>query len=83
MFGIRDPGSGKNSFRIPDPWGIKAPDPGSVSATLIVPVSDLKVEVFCSSVTDLNSVEMCLYLYRTYVFGLDSYQYLDPVYSPH
>jgi hypothetical protein len=36
MFGIRDPGSeirdsgsGKNSSRIPDPWGKKAPDPGS------------------------------------------------------
>jgi hypothetical protein len=26
---IRDPGSGKNSSRIPDPWGKKAPDPGS------------------------------------------------------
>jgi hypothetical protein len=28
-FEIRDPGSGKNSSRIPDPWGKKAPDPGS------------------------------------------------------
>jgi hypothetical protein len=29
--GIRDPGSGKNLFRIPDPGsrGQKAPDPGS------------------------------------------------------
>jgi hypothetical protein len=29
--GIRDPGSGKNLFRIPDPgsWGQKAPNPGS------------------------------------------------------
>jgi hypothetical protein len=39
MFGIRDPGSEirdpeKNSSRIPDPWGKKAPDPGSGSATL-------------------------------------------------
>jgi hypothetical protein len=34
--GIRDPGSGKNSSRIPDPWGKKAPDPGSGSATLIL-----------------------------------------------
>jgi hypothetical protein len=33
MFGIQHPISGKNSFRIPDPWGKKAPDPGS--ATLI------------------------------------------------
>jgi hypothetical protein len=35
--GIRDPGSGKNLFRIPDP-GLKKhpiPDPGSGSATLI------------------------------------------------
>jgi hypothetical protein len=34
--GIRDPGSGKNIFRIPDP-GVKKhpiPDPGSGSATL-------------------------------------------------
>jgi hypothetical protein len=27
--GIRDPGSGKNLFRIPDPGVKKAPDPGS------------------------------------------------------
>jgi hypothetical protein len=27
--GIRDPGSGKNQFRIPDPGVKKAPDPGS------------------------------------------------------
>ncbi len=32
-FGIRDPGSGKNIFRIPDPRVKKAPDPGSGSAT--------------------------------------------------
>ncbi len=31
--GIRDPGSGKNPFRIPDPGVKKAPDPGS--ATLL------------------------------------------------
>jgi hypothetical protein len=30
---IRDPGSGKNLFRIPDPGVKKAPDPGS--ATLL------------------------------------------------
>jgi hypothetical protein len=34
-FGIRDPGSGKTLFRIPDPGVKKAPDPGSGSATLI------------------------------------------------
>jgi hypothetical protein len=33
-FGIRDPRSGKNLFRIPDPGVKKAPDPGSGSATL-------------------------------------------------
>ncbi len=33
--GIRDPGSGKNLFRIPDPGVKKAPDPGSGSATLV------------------------------------------------
>jgi hypothetical protein len=32
-FGIRDPGSGINPFRIPDPGVKKAPDPGS--ATLL------------------------------------------------
>ncbi len=32
---IRDPGSGKNLFRIPDPEVKKAPDPGSGSATLL------------------------------------------------
>jgi hypothetical protein len=32
---IRDPGSGKNLFRIPDPGVKKAPDPGSGSATLV------------------------------------------------
>jgi hypothetical protein len=34
-FGIRDPGSGKNLLRIPDPGVKKAPDPGSGSATLV------------------------------------------------
>jgi hypothetical protein len=29
--GIRDPGSGKNLFRIPDPGVKKAPDPGSAT----------------------------------------------------
>ncbi len=34
-FGIRDQGSGKSLFRIPDPGVKKAPDPGSGSATLV------------------------------------------------
>jgi hypothetical protein len=33
--GSRDPGSGKNPFRIPDPGVKKALDPGSGSVTLI------------------------------------------------
>ncbi len=33
---IRDPGSGKNLFRIPDSGVKKAPDPGSGSATLLI-----------------------------------------------
>jgi hypothetical protein len=33
---IRDPGSGKNLFRIPDPGVKKATDPGSGSATLLI-----------------------------------------------
>ncbi len=32
---VRDQGSGKNLFRIPDPGVKKAPDPGSGSATLV------------------------------------------------
>jgi hypothetical protein len=32
-FEIRDTGSGKNLFRIPDPGFKKAPDPGSVKLT--------------------------------------------------
>jgi hypothetical protein len=43
-FEIRDPGSGKNIFRIPDPGVKKAPDPGSGSATL--PLSDVNAELF-------------------------------------
>jgi hypothetical protein len=35
-FGIRDPRSGKNLFRIPDPGVKKTPDPGSRSATLVI-----------------------------------------------
>ncbi len=34
-FGIRDSGSGKNLFRIPDPGVKNAPDPGSGSATMV------------------------------------------------
>jgi hypothetical protein len=40
---IRDPGSGKNLFRIPDsgPRVKKAPDPGSGSATLLAILTSL------------------------------------------
>jgi hypothetical protein len=37
--GIRDPGSGKNLFGIPDPGVETAPDPGSGSATLDITVT--------------------------------------------
>ncbi len=37
--GIREPGSGKNLFRIPDPGVKKALDPGSGSATLPLTIS--------------------------------------------
>jgi hypothetical protein len=46
--GIRDPGSGINLFRIPDP-GVKKhpiPDPGSGSATLVDFEQILKVVIF-------------------------------------
>jgi hypothetical protein len=33
--GIRDPGSGKNLFRITDPGVKKAPDPGSATLLLV------------------------------------------------
>jgi hypothetical protein len=33
---IRDPEKKSSRIRIPDPWGKKAPDPGSGSATLVV-----------------------------------------------
>jgi hypothetical protein len=42
--GIRDPGSGKNLFKIPDPGVKKAPDPGSGSATLMAPNTITKLE---------------------------------------
>jgi hypothetical protein len=48
--GIRDPGSGKNLFRIPDPGIKKAPDPGSGSATL-----KRRVQKHCSTKFCLGS----------------------------
>jgi hypothetical protein len=38
---IRDPGSGKKSFRIwiPDPGGKKAPDPGSATLHETIPLN--------------------------------------------
>jgi hypothetical protein len=41
-FGIWDPGSGKNLFRLPDPGVKKASDPGSASATLLAILSRRK-----------------------------------------
>jgi hypothetical protein len=48
-FGIRDPRSGKNLFRIPDPGVKKAPDPGSqirIRNTALV-VTDTKSQRKC------------------------------------
>jgi hypothetical protein len=45
-FGIRDQGSGKNLFQIPDPVVKKAPDPGSGSATLRIAINKLLEWVF-------------------------------------
>jgi hypothetical protein len=48
-YGIQNPGSGKNLFRIPDPGVKNAPDPGSGSPTL---VADLNFfPQFCGSET--------------------------------
>jgi hypothetical protein len=48
--GIRDPGSGENLFRIPDPGVKKAPDPGSGSATLsLVTVNQENVHFYLFS----------------------------------
>jgi hypothetical protein len=44
--GIRDPGSGKNLFPIPDPEVKKAPDPGS--ATLVLRFPDPNPHLFRS-----------------------------------
>jgi hypothetical protein len=50
-FGIQDPGSGKNLFRIPDPGVKKAPDPGSGSATLFRSSrNSCSLEMFRSSI---------------------------------
>jgi hypothetical protein len=45
-YGIRDPGSGKNLFRIPDPEVKKASDPGSGSATLTEPDNNNNLDIF-------------------------------------
>ncbi len=47
--GIRDLGTGKNLFRIPDPGVKKAPDPGSGYATLLLCLID---QSFCSVVKE-------------------------------
>jgi hypothetical protein len=52
--GIRDPGSGKNLFRIPDPGVKKAPDPGSGSATLLVALN------FCCSAKECLALKKAM-----------------------
>jgi hypothetical protein len=66
--GIRDPGSGKNLFRIPDPGVKKAPDPGSGSATLLVPVPYDYTGPHClMSLSILLLVPVSVATYRTTV----------------
>jgi hypothetical protein len=45
---VRDPGSGKNLFQIPDPGVKKAPDPGSGSATLKKRIVGLRFQLISS-----------------------------------
>jgi hypothetical protein len=45
--GIRDPGSGKNLFRTPDPGVKKAPDPGSGYTTLPTIMEFTLVKINC------------------------------------
>jgi hypothetical protein len=55
--GIRNPGSGKNLFRIPDPSpGVKkASDPGSGSTTLLI-IPKIYVALFLAiQITDMKS----------------------------
>jgi hypothetical protein len=57
--GIRDPGSGKNLFRIPDPGVKKAPDPGSGSATL----DSVYVMLVSREIVYLNNTVNSLFLH--------------------
>jgi hypothetical protein len=64
-FGIRDPGSGKNLFGIPDPGVKKAPDLGSGSATLKksftnCPVCFICYEKLCLLVKTLRKIQRLL-----------------------
>jgi hypothetical protein len=44
-YGIRNPGSGKNLFRIPDPGAKKHPIPDPGSATLQFPCSWIRIRI--------------------------------------
>jgi hypothetical protein len=57
--GIRDPGSGKNLFRIPDPGVKKAPDLGSGSATL---KSGMMEELTCRKIRLIKGKAKCRHL---------------------
>jgi hypothetical protein len=57
-FGIRDPGSGKNLFRIPDPGSKKEPDLGFVSATL---TAQIKENLTLIDVTIPKKSAICFY----------------------
>jgi hypothetical protein len=54
--GIRDPGSGKNLSRIPDPGVKTAPDPGSGPATLQTAVAGISAAVDITAVAASTAV---------------------------
>ncbi len=68
---IRDPGSVKNLFRIPDP-GVKKhpiPDPGSGSATLVGNNLEIHKRAIASSKSRLNTqIQFHFYCYQCLVF---------------
>jgi len=58
--GIRDPGSGKNLFRIPDPGVKKAPDPESGSATLFLTLGSKIAKKSGSGINNLDHISESL-----------------------
>jgi hypothetical protein len=62
-FGIRDPVSGKNLIRIPDPGVKKATDPGSGSATLLPMQKYKKYKKYKKGIDAV--IKISTYWYRT------------------